>query len=84
MRRDVLTRALGSAPRFAVVPGDNISSLDRVVRRATQLAPLNHKDEMVVFGEDDPTWLQHTVGFKNLRDVRYYLAAARSWRRSCA
>ncbi|HYH12711.1 MAG TPA: hypothetical protein VD789_10190 [Thermomicrobiales bacterium] len=35
---------------------------------------------MVVFGEDDSTWLQHKVGFKNLRNVHYYLADAR-WAR---
>ncbi|MGW3508735.1 hypothetical protein [Streptomyces sp. NPDC000994] len=33
-----------------------------------------------MFGEDDPTWLQHKIGFKNLRNVHYYLAAAR-WAR---
>ena len=36
--------------------------------------------EMVVLGEDDPTWLQHKIRFKNLRHVHYYLAAAR-WAR---
>ncbi|MFE5501646.1 hypothetical protein ACFQ73_03735 [Amycolatopsis japonica] len=80
VRHDVLTRAHRSAPRFAVVPRNNIPSLDRVVRQATQLAPLNRIVEMVVFGEDDPTWLQHKIGFKNLRNVHYYLAAAR-WAR---
>jgi hypothetical protein len=80
VRRDVLTRALGSARRFAVMPGGNISSLDRVVRQATQLPLLNRMVEMVVLGEDDPTWLQHKIGFKNLRNVHYYLAAAR-WAR---
>jgi hypothetical protein len=76
VQRDVLTRALGSAPRFVVVSGHNMSSLDRVVRQATQLAPLNRIVEMVVFGEDDLTWLQHKIGLKNLRNVHYYLAAA--------
>lgn len=80
VRRDVLTRALGSAPRFAVVPGGNMSSLDRVVPQATQLPLLNRMVEMVVLGEDDPTWLQHKIGFKNLRNVHYYLEAAR-WAR---
>ncbi|MFJ6661393.1 hypothetical protein ACIQNG_34365 [Streptomyces sp. NPDC091377] len=54
-----------------------MSSLDRVVRQATQLAPLNRIVEMVVLGEDDPMWLQHKIAFKNLRNVHYYLAAAR-------
>jgi hypothetical protein len=35
---------------------------------------------MVMLGEDDPTWLQHKIGFKNLRHVHYYLKAAR-WAR---
>lgn len=78
--RDVLTRVLGSSPRFAVVPGGNMSSLDRVVPQATQLPLLNRLVEMVVLGEDDPTWLQHKIGFKNLRNVNYYLEAAR-WAR---
>jgi hypothetical protein len=56
-----------------------MSPLDRVVRQATQLAPLNRIVEMVVLGEDDPTWLQHKIAFKNLR-IHYYLAAAR-WAR---
>ena len=79
-RRDVLTRALRSAPRFAVVPGGKMSSLDRVVPQATQLPLLNRMVEMVVLGEDNPTWLQHKIGFKNLRNVHYYLEAAR-WAR---
>ncbi|WP_143254240.1 hypothetical protein [Amycolatopsis keratiniphila] len=57
-----------------------MSSLDRVVRQATQLAPLNRIVDMVVFGEDDPTWLQHKIGFENLRNIHYYMAAAR-WAR---
>ncbi|MGW3397359.1 hypothetical protein [Streptomyces hydrogenans] len=57
-----------------------MSSLDRAVRQATQLAPLNRIVEMVVLGEDNPTWLQHKIAFKNLRNVHYYLAAAR-WAR---
>jgi len=80
VRRDVLTRALGSAPRFAVVPGGNMPSLDRGVPQATQLPLLNRMVGMVVLGEDDPTWLQHKIGFKNLRNVHYYLEAAR-WAR---
>lgn len=55
VRRDVLTRALGSAPCFAVVPGGNISSLDRFVRQDTQLPLLNHMFEMVMLSEDDPS-----------------------------
>ncbi|MCC4321485.1 hypothetical protein [Streptomyces malaysiensis] len=80
MRRDVLTRALGSAPRFAVVPGGNMSSLDPGVPQATQLPLLDRMVGMVVLGEDDPTWLQHKIGFKNLRHVHHYLEAAR-WAR---
>jgi hypothetical protein len=57
-----------------------MSSLDRVVPQATQLPLLNRRVEMVVLGEDDPTWLQHKIGFKNLRNVHYYLEAAR-WAR---
>src|SRR5690606_19705160 len=77
VRRDVLTRALGSVPRFAVVPRGNMSSLDRVVPQATQLPLLNRMVGIVVLGEDDPTWLQRKIGFKNLRQVHYYLEAAR-------
>ncbi|SCG59911.1 hypothetical protein [Micromonospora halophytica] len=80
VRRDVLMRALGSAPCFAVVPGGNMSSLDRVVPQATQLPLLNRMVEMVVLGEDGPTWLQHKIGFKNLRNVDHYLAAPRRTR----
>ncbi|MFJ8253759.1 hypothetical protein [Streptomyces sp. NPDC094466] len=57
-----------------------MTSLDRVVRQAPQLTPLNRIVEMVVLGEDDPTWLQHKIAFKNLRNVHYYLAATR-WAR---
>ncbi|SFF70410.1 hypothetical protein SAMN05216251_12510 [Actinacidiphila alni] len=57
-----------------------MASRDRVVRQAMQLAPLKRIVEMVVLGEDDPTWLQHKIEFKNLRNVHYYLAAAR-WAR---
>lgn len=31
--------------------------------------------KIVVFGEDDPTRLQHKIGFKNLRNVHYLPAA---------
>lgn len=79
-RRNVLNRALGSSPRLAVVPGGKMSSLDRVVPQATQLPLLNRMVEMVVLGEDEPTWLQYKIGFKNLRNVHYYLEAAR-WAR---
>ena len=79
-RRDVLAQALRSAPRFAVVPGGKMSSLDRVVPQATQLPLLNRLVEMIVLGEDDLTWLQHKIGFKSLRNVYYYLEAAR-WAR---
>lgn len=78
--REVLTDVLGSAPQLAVVPGGNMSSLDRVVPQATQLPLLNRLVEMVVLGEDDPTWLQDKIGFRNLRNVNYYLEAAR-WAR---
>ncbi|MEM1249046.1 MAG: hypothetical protein AAGK22_21875 [Acidobacteriota bacterium] len=57
-----------------------MSSLDRVVPQATQLPLLNRLVEMVVLGEDDLTWLQHKIGFKSLRNVYYYLEAAR-WAR---
>ncbi len=80
LRRDVLTRALSSAPHVAVVPGGRMSSLDRVVPQATQLPLLNRMVEMVVLGEEDPTWLQHKIGFKSTRNVYYYLEAAR-WAR---
>jgi hypothetical protein len=73
----VLTRALGPAPRFAVVPGGNMPSLDRVVRQATQLPLLNRIVEMVVLGDDDPTWLQYKIRFKKLCNVHYYLATVR-------
>ena len=33
-----------------------------------------------MLGEDEPTWLQRKIGFKNLRHVRYYLEVAR-WTR---
>lgn len=81
VRRGVLTWALGSAPRFAAVPGGNMSSLDRIVRQATQLPLLSRMVEMVVLGEGDPTWLQRKIGFKSLRNVHYYLAAV-GWARS--
>ena len=80
MQRDVLVRVLRSAPRLAVVPGGKMSSLDRVVPQATQLPLLNCLVEMIVLGEDDPTWLQRKIGFKSLRNVYYYLEAAR-WAR---
>jgi hypothetical protein len=80
LSRDVLARAVNSERRFAVVSGDKMSALDRVVPQATQLSLLNRMVEMVVLGEDNPTWLQHKIGFKNLRNVHYYLEAAR-WAR---
>lgn len=80
VRRDVLTRALGPAPRFAVVPGGQhaVNRSGRTAIHAT--APAEPTVEMVVLGEDDPRWLQHKIGFKNLRHVHYYLEAAR-WAR---
>ncbi|MEU1358750.1 hypothetical protein ABZ356_02790 [Micromonospora zamorensis] len=51
-----------------------MSSLDRVVPQATQLPLLNR---MVVLGDDEPTWLQHKIGFKGLRNVDHYPVAAR-------
>lgn len=80
VRRDVPTRVLGSVPGFTVVPRGKMSSLDRVVPQAAQLPLLNRMVEMVVLGEDNPTWLQHKSGFRNLRNVQYYLEAAR-WAR---
>ena len=80
MRREVLTRALGPAPRFAVVPGGNMP-VTRSGRTAIHApAPTEPTVEMVMLSEDDPTWLQHKIGFKNLRHVHYYLEAAR-WAR---
>ena len=29
-----------------------------------------------MLSDGDPTWLQHKIGFKNLRHVHYYLEAA--------
>jgi hypothetical protein len=57
-----------------------MSSLDQVVPQATQLPLLNLMVEMVVLGEADPVWLQRKIGFKSLRNVYYYLEAAR-WAR---
>lgn len=57
-----------------------MSSLDHVVPQATQVLLLNRIVEMVVLGEESPTWLQHKLGFNNLRNVWYYLEAAR-WAR---
>lgn len=79
-RRDVLQRALGASPRLAVVPGGKMSSLDRIVPQATQLPLLNRLVQMIVLGESDLTWLQKKIGFKNLRNVYYYVEAAR-WAR---
>ncbi len=79
-RRDVLQRALGASPRLAVVPGGKMSSLDRVVPQATQLPLLNRLVQMIVLGESDLAWLQKKIGFKSLRNVYYYVEAAR-WAR---
>jgi hypothetical protein len=54
-----------------------MSSLDLVVPQATQLPLLKRLVELVVLGEDDTTWLQRKIGFKGLRNVWYYLEAAR-------
>ena len=35
---------------------------------------------MIVLGESDLTWLQRKIGFKSLRNVYYYVEAAR-WAR---
>lgn len=79
-RRDLLQRALGVSPGLAVVPGGKMSSLDRVVPQATQLPLLNRLVQMIVLGESDLTWLQKRIGFKSLRNVYYYIEAAR-WAR---
>jgi hypothetical protein len=76
-RRDVLQRALGASP---VVPPGKLSPLDRVVPQATQLPLLNRLVQMTVLGESDLTWLQRKIGFKSLRNVYYYVEAAR-WAR---
>ncbi len=60
-----------------------MSSLDRVVPQATQLPLLNRLVEMIVLGEGDLTWIQRKIGFKSLRNVYYYLEAAR-WARLVA
>jgi len=57
-----------------------MSSLDRVVPQATQLPLLNRLVQMIVLGENDLTWLQKKIGFKSLRNVYYYVEAAR-WAR---
>jgi hypothetical protein len=41
---------------------------------------LNRLVQMIVLGESDLTWLQRKIGFKSLRNVYYYLEAAR-WAR---
>lgn len=79
-RRDLLQRALGASPGLAVAPGGKMSSLDRVVPQATQLPLLNRLVQMIVLGESDLTWLQKRIGFKRLRNVYYYVEAAR-WAR---
>lgn len=79
-RRDVLHRALGALPRLSIVPGGKTSSLDRVVPQATRLPLLNRLVQMIVLGESDLTWLQKKIGFKSLRNVYYYVEAAR-WAR---
>lgn len=79
-RRDLLKRAPAASPLLTVVPGGKMSSLDRVVPQATQLPVLNRLVQMVVLGENDLTWLQKKIGFKNLRNVHYYVEAAR-WAR---
>ena len=82
-RREVLARTLRSAPRLTVVPGGRMSALDHVVPQATQLPLLNRMVEMVVLGEENLLWLQRKIGFKSLRNVHYYLEAAR-WARLIA
>jgi hypothetical protein len=57
-----------------------MSSLDRVVPQATQLPLLNRLVQMIVLGESDLAWLQKKIGFKSLRNVYYYVEAAR-WAR---
>ena len=80
VRHDVLERALRSVSRNVDVPGAKMSSLDQVIPQATQIPLLNQLVEMVVLGEDDLTWIQLKIGFKGLRNVYYYLEAAR-WAR---
>ena len=57
-----------------------MSAFDHVVPQATQLPLLNRMVEMVVLGEENLLWLQRKIGFKSLRNVHYYLEAAR-WAR---
>jgi hypothetical protein len=73
---DVLRRALSSA----VVQRDKMLSLDWFVPQATQLPLQNRTVDMVVLGEGDLPRLQHTSGFKNLRDVHYIELVVRSAR----
>lgn len=79
-RGGVLQRALGASPLHAVVPGGEMSPLDRVVPQATQLPLFNRLVQMIVLGESDLTSLQKKIGFKSLRNVYYYVEAAR-WAR---
>lgn len=68
------------ASRLVVLPGGRMSALDRIVPQASQPILLNLLVMMVALGEEDPTWLQHQIGFKQVRNVHYYLEAAR-WAR---
>jgi hypothetical protein len=79
-RRDVFLRPLRACPGLAVLSENKMSSLDRVVPQATQLPVLNRLVQMIVLGETELTWLQRKIGFKSLRNVYYYIEAAR-WAR---
>lgn len=57
-----------------------MSALDRVVPQASQPALFDRLVTQVTLGETDLHWLQQKLGFKNLRNVLYYLEAAR-WAR---
>jgi hypothetical protein len=57
-----------------------MSALDRTVPQASQPELFDRLVTQVVLGETDLHWLQHKLGFKNLRNVHYYMEAAR-WAR---
>lgn len=79
-QREGVQRPLAALPQLAALPGGKMSALDRVVPQATQLAVLNRLVALIVLGECDLISLQKKIGFKSLRNVYYYLEAAR-WAR---
>ncbi len=65
---------------LAALPGGMMSALDRIVPQASQPALFDRLVTQVVLGESDLTWLRCKLGFKNSRNVHYYIEAAR-WAR---